>query len=178
MDKEIRSDSKLKGAALKEEQHDELWELRYPSGEAERLSLEAIAATEVPRICGVTCSVSTLHSYYRWARQKRRTDAARERAEQAKRDLLERVPDADTEDLERIGQMVFTSETIEEGNIKAFTALLRESNRRRKLEIDERKMSLLEEQAKKAEQAEAVTKDGKLSSDEKQLRLKQIFGIG
>lgn len=72
------------------------------------------------------------------------------------------------------------------------TAAMVAENEKRKLEIAEqkvrqkdeqldqndRRIKLLEEKARKADEAEEVAKDGSISSEEKQARLKQIFGIG
>lgn len=47
----------------------------------------------------------------------------------------------------------------------------------KKLELDERKVSLLEAKAKQAEDAEKAMGDTKLSPEEKQQKLRQIFGM-
>lgn len=174
-DKEIRSDAKLKN--LPEDKLEELWQCRYPEDEdAVKLSYDEILVA-LPDMVGYSVSRSTLGEFYAWLRQKRRMDAARQRSEQAKLRFMQDMPDASPEELERLGQMVFTSETVEEGNIKGFVALMRANNTKKKLQIEERRIHLLEERARKADEAEGVLKDGAVNGEEKQARLKQIFGI-
>lgn len=47
----------------------------------------------------------------------------------------------------------------------------------KKLELDERRIELLEQKAKQADQAAAAVKDDGLTAEEKQARLRQIFGM-
>lgn len=185
MGDEIRSDAKLKN--LTAEQLEELWEMRYPVDEdAEKLPYVRIASEELPRMVGYTVSLSTLSEFYAWLKQRKRMEAAEESAEQAKRDLLSMKPDASVEELERLGQLVFTSETIQGGNVKGFLGLMKESTARRKLELekesaetraeqterrlklaeeklaqDERRIVLLEEKVKKADEAKADLEERK-----------------
>tara|TARA_R110001599_G_scaffold336815_2_gene554819 strand:- start:609 stop:1178 length:570 start_codon:yes stop_codon:yes gene_type:complete len=153
-DKEIRTDAKLKN--LPEEDLETLWGFRYPDPEdedAQKLTYMQITSDELPRLFGFTVSLSTLSDFYAWYKQVRRVKAARARAEQAKVQLLEQNPDASLAELERIGQMVFTSETVADGNIKGFVALLKINKENRKLELDERRVKLLEAKAASADMA-------------------------
>lgn len=177
-DDEIRADAKLKN--LPEGKLDELWLLRHPLDGGKRKKIREIAAL-LPKRFGLSASISTVSGFYKWLRQKRRTEAARKRAEQAKRELLEQNPDATPDELERLGQMIFTSETVEDGDIKGFVALLKASNTRRKLEIEERRVKLLEEKARKAEQIEALMKERKAAggglSDETLEKIERTLGM-
>jgi hypothetical protein len=47
----------------------------------------------------------------------------------------------------------------------------------KKLELDERKVALLEAKAKQAEEAEKALGDSDLTPEQKQQRLRQIFGM-
>lgn len=146
-DKEIRGDAKLKN--LSAEDLDVLWSWRYPE-EPEDKKLYREIQVELPLQFGLTASVSTLSDFYGWLKQRKRMESAKARAEQAKLQLLEQNPDASLADLERIGQMVFTSETVADGDIKGFVALLKINKENRKLELEERRVKLLEEKAAEA----------------------------
>ena len=153
-DKEIRTDAKLKN--LTDEEKETLWGFRYPDPEdedAEKLTYMTIASEKLPEMCGFTVSLSTLSDFYSWYKQVRRLREARKRAEQAKVQMLEENPDASLEDLERLGQMVFTSETVADGNIKGFLGLLKINSANRKLELEERRVALLEKKAAAADMA-------------------------
>jgi F0F1-type ATP synthase delta subunit len=146
-----RSDAKLKN--LPEADQETLWLLLHPTDETTPpYSLEALAVhiSEEHRFEPALSSISEWRSWYS---QQRRTANAMARAEQAKIEWLKENPAATPEDLERLGQMVFTSESIESGNVKAFVALMRESSRRKALELDQRKLALLERKAAAADAA-------------------------
>jgi len=176
MEKEIRSDAKLKN--LPEEALEELWLMRNPGEDGEKLPLEAIAV-EVPLRWGFTCSVSTLSEFFKWLRLKKRMEAATHRAEQA-RLALASDPNITPADLSRIGQMVFTAETIEDGNVKAYVELVKLQLQAAKQDLELRKLKILETKAARMDAIEAkakeITAGGGLSAEtleviEKQLKL-------
>ena len=138
-DREIRSDSKLKGDALTEEQHQELWDLRYPAGETTPMGLEDIAATEVPRICSVTCAPSTLSEYYKWAKLKRSIEEREREADQAMEMYAAKNPDASQEKLRSIGQRYFSSKSIAEDDLAGWVKVQMVAEKRAAREFDERK---------------------------------------
>jgi hypothetical protein len=145
-DKEIRADAKLKN--LPAEALEELWLMRNPGEDGEKLTLEAIAV-EVPLRFGFTCSVSSLSEFYKWLRLKKRMEGAQARAIQARLELA-RDPSMTPEDLDRAAQTIFTAETLEEGNVKGYVALAKLGLQRRALDHDARKLALLEEKAAEA----------------------------
>lgn len=145
-DREIRADAKLKNlpaAAL-----EDLWRFRYPEEDGEKLTLEAVCV-QVESLYGFTCSLSSLSEFYKWLRLKRRMESAAERATQA-RYALAKDPAMTPDMLARVGQMVFTAETIEDGNVKAYVELVKLQLQARSLEINARKLKLLEDAAKEA----------------------------
>jgi hypothetical protein len=176
MEKEIRQDAKLK--SLSDEAHEALWMMRHPGEDGEKLTLEAIAV-EVPLRWGVTTSVSALSEFYKWLRMKKRMQAATLRAEQA-RFALASDPTMTPADLSRIGQMVFTAETIEDGNVKAYVELVKLQLQAAKQDLELRKLKILEAKAERLDAIEAkakeITSGGGLSAEtleviEKQLKL-------
>lgn len=173
-----RSDSKLK--RLPEADQETLWLLLHPvDPETRPYSLEE-ALVYLEDEHGISCARSTLSEWRSWYALRRRLENAQARAEQAKLEWLKENPDATPEDLERLGQMVFTAESIEAGNVKGFVALMRERSRRVALEIDQRKLALLEAKAARLDEIEKKAKEikqgGGLSPEmleflEKQLKL-------
>jgi hypothetical protein len=148
-DREIRIDAKLKGRAEKDPQFaEEMWLYRNPGEDGEKLSMEAIAAL-LPDTYNISCSVSVVSEFYKWLRLRKRMENAAERASQA-RYALAQDPNMTPDMLARVGQMVFTAETIEDGNVKAYVELVKLQLQARSLEINARKLKLLEDSAKEA----------------------------
>jgi len=169
-DKEIRADAKMKN--LPPEALEELWLLRNPGEDGEKLTLEAIAVA-IPDRFGFTCSVSSLSEFYKWLRLKRRMEAATLRAEQARLSLAS-DPNMTPADLARVGQMVFTAETIEDGNVKAYVELVKLQLQAAKQDIEIRKLKVMEAKAAQADAAKGVL-ETKLSPEEQNRRLREIL---
>jgi hypothetical protein len=87
--------------------------------------------------------------------------ASQARAEQAKLEWVKENPNASPDELEKLGQMVFTAESIEGGNIKGFVALMRERSRRKALEIDSQKLAILQRKADRLDELERKAKEMK-----------------
>lgn len=170
-DKEIRADAKLKN--LPPEALEDLWLMRNPGEDGEKLTMEAIAAA-LPGLYGFSCSLSSLSEFYKWLRLKKRMEAATLRAEQA-RSALAMDPSMTPADLSRIGQMVFTCETIEAGNVKAYVELVKLQLQAKKQEMEGRKLKLLEDNAAAAKaKLEALTTAAKSQGGLTPETLKQI----
>jgi hypothetical protein len=173
-DKEIRADAKLKN--LPPDALEELWLLRNPGEDGEKLTLEAVAVW-VPERFGFSCSVSSLSEFYKWLRLKRRMEAATRRAEQARLSLAS-DPNMTPADLARIGQMVFTAETIEDGNIKAYVELVKLQLQAANQEIELRKLKIVEAKAARLDALEAKAKElkqgGGLSAETLEMLEKQL----
>jgi hypothetical protein len=144
--KKARADAKLQN--LPEERQAEIWRLLHPEDGGQPLTLEAAAAA-LPGMVGFGVALSTLSAWRAWFALKRRLEAAADRAEQVKLELA-KDPSFTPDDLERAGQTLFTAEAIEEGNVRAFVALVRERNRAKALGVLERRVALLEEKAAEA----------------------------
>jgi hypothetical protein len=81
-------------------------------------------------------------------------EAARERASQAREELA-KDPNATPEDVARVGQIVFTSEMVDAGNVRGFVALEKLRLANRVADQDERRLAILEAKARRLEDAEA-----------------------
>jgi hypothetical protein len=173
-DKEVRADAKLKN--LPDEILDTLWRFRNPEEDGEKLTLEAILV-QLKDERGIEVSISTLSEFYKWLRFKRRMESAQDRAQQAREEML-KDPTINADDIERVAQAVFTAETMEDGNVKGFVALAKLRIANKQLQIDERRIELLERKAAQADQAKTVSDDDALTAEEKATRMKQIFRMG
>lgn len=169
-DKEIRADAKLKN--LHAEALEDLWRFRNPEEGGEKLTLEAVAV-QVEELYGFSVSLSSLSEFYKWLRLKKRMESAAERSSQA-RLALASDPGMTPEILARVGQMVFTAETIEDGNVKAYVELVKLQLQAGKQEMELRKLKLLEEKAALADAAKEVLTT-KLSPEEQNRRLREIL---
>jgi hypothetical protein len=75
-----------------------------------------------------------------------------------------------------VGQEVL-QKTMAEEDPKNRTAALRALLKRADQKLVDRRIRILEQQAQQAEKAKAVTEDKSLTPEEKQLKMKQIFGM-
>ena len=174
-DKKPRADAKLKN--LPDADQEALWGWMHPQDpDAKVMTLEE-AQGEIPLRWGFTVSLGSLSEWRSWYALRRRINAARERAEQTRLELLKDAT-LRPEEIEQIAQTIFTAETLEAGNVKGFVALAKLRLQSQQLDLDRAKLALLEKKAAAADEAKGVMGDGALSPDEKQARLKQIFGMG
>lgn len=158
-DKQPRADAKLKN--LPEDAQEALWEYLHPSDPEERRRTLAEAQSEVPLRHGFTVSLASLSEWRSWWALRRRMNAARERAEQTKIELLKDAslrPD----DIEKVAQAIFTAESLEQGNAKTFVALAKLRLQGQKVDLDRRRIALLEAAAAEAkEKLLAITNTAK-----------------
>lgn len=156
----VRADARLQN--LPQEALEELWALRHPEVEGDRVWTLTEVAAWAPGRFGFEVSTSAVANFYQWLAMKRRMESAAASADQAKLEWVKQNPDTKPDDLEALGQMVFTSESIHDGNVKAFVALMRERTRAKIVEHDRRRLVLLEENARQAKaKLEALTTDAK-----------------
>jgi hypothetical protein len=171
-DQEPRRDATLKN--LTQDAQDLLWELMRPNGDKPGMSVEQMQA-EIALRHGFTVAPSTIYEWRKWYAMRRRFEAAKERAAQAKLEFLKENPDASADELRRVGDFVFTSEAIEGNNIKAYVSLAKLELNRRQFELDSRRLALLEAKATAADQAKEVLEDSGITQDEKNRRLREIL---
>lgn len=174
MSRKPRSDSKLD--ALTPEQKEQL---------ASWLTVENVSYDEAKARCAqhfsVFTSVAALQAFYsrfaapwKYAQAKGEADAFAE--------LMEGKFDAAT--IKRAKQLAFEAMTGPQPDLKAAKTLLKivgDSAKvdlaKEKLTLDARKVAILEKKAAQADAAEGVTKDTTLTPEQRQARLKEIFGL-
>lgn len=149
--RKVNAHAKVKN--LPEGDQETLWLLMHPTDKTvPPYTLEA-ALVHLQEEHGIECALSTLSEWRSWYALKKRMEKAAARAQQATLEFAREHPDATPDDLEKYGQMIFTAESIEKGDAKTFNALQRERSRRMSLEIDARRIVLLEKKAKAADEA-------------------------
>lgn len=158
--RKVAAHAKLKN--LPEGDQETLWLLMHPTdAETPPMTLEAVLV-HLQEEHGISCALSTLSEWHSWYALGKRMEKAAERSRQATLEFASTYPDAGPEDLERFGQMIFTAESIEARDLKGFNALVRERSRRMSLELDRRKLVLLEAAAAEAKaKLDAITTKAK-----------------
>jgi hypothetical protein len=184
-DKKPRCDSKLD--TMKPESR--VLELRdmMLAGTGHREILEWLALE-----CGVTCSPSALTTFYKrhcWPVIRERRQVSVIKAE-ALGDAMAKDPiNWDDKIIEKTKQLAFEflaadpndSESIGkllDSIIKAKKQDFTEKIQTAKHELEQRRVDLMEKKAAQADKAKDVTGNEALTAEEKQARLKQIFGMG
>ncbi|MBK1884112.1 hypothetical protein JIN85_16955 [Luteolibacter pohnpeiensis] len=162
--KRPRNDAKLKKRAYEDPQFaEDLWRMRNPEDGGEQIPFEEILVA-LQRDYGIASSLGALSDFYPWLDRKYRWEAAAAAADQAKQQRLAENPETSLEELENLGQFVFTNEAIASKDTKAFVQLRRTRQNDRKIEIDERRMAVLEAAEKRQRDAEEAIR--KINSDE------------
>jgi hypothetical protein len=185
--KDPRSDAALKNKADQDPQFaDEMWRFRHPEKDGQKLRLIDVAA-ELQTRYGLSASISTLHSFYKWLGVKRDFTESRNVVHQIKEEMR-RDPSITPEAIERAGVVMFATGGIQRKDSRLFTAMMKIGQGRAKLDQNEkrldqsdaqlkmesRRLALLEAKAAKADQAKEVLAT-KLSPEEQNRRLREIL---
>jgi hypothetical protein len=133
---------------------------------------------------GIKVSITALSEFYSWFKLREFYEQAESHAEQQKQLMTEFDP-ANTDRAEKFADFCFIQEATKKRDAKTYVAVgqLRETRKHREaksahdskaLELQERRVAVLEAKVAKAV---ATLGDGKLSSSEREARMKEIFGI-
>lgn len=185
----VRADAKLQN--LPEAALDELWALRHPEIEGDKVWTLTDVAAWVPGRFNFQVSTSAVGNFYQWLELKRRMDARNVLADQLKLALAQ-DPNFSEEQIKKAGQKLFMAEGIIEKDARVFKAMAdstqddaRLAQNREIIQLkkaagkrDERKLAILEKKAAQADAAQGVSNDGTLTDEEKAAKLKQIFRMG
>jgi len=175
MEQESRSNAKLK--SLPRSVRDLMWQMRNPQEEGEKKFsyVEILAWLQAEH--GVESSMGALTPYFAWERLARRMEEAKSRAEQAREEMA-RDPHATPEAIANVGQMVFTAEMVDEGNVKAFVELEKLRMQNKQLDLDLQKFALVKAKADRLDALEAKAKElkqgGGLSAETLEMLEKQL----
>ena len=183
-DKKPRADSKLD--SMPESRVMELRD-KLLAGESYQDCLSWLLAE-----CGMSSSLAALSSFYKRhcapvIRERRQLSVVKA---EALGDAMAADPvNWDDKIVERTKQLAFEFLTADQNDPEAVSKLLdavvkarkqefTERIQTRRADVEERKLAILEAKAKQADEAAGVAANGTMTPEEKQARLKQIFGMG
>jgi hypothetical protein len=175
-----RADSKLR--TLPPDQRTALTDWLVEEGISYAEARERLAARY-----GVKTSLGAISDYWQTECFSLRYRAARSAADRIVETMREGdgATAFDEATLHAVGQRAFELAVARDADISGLTTLIKvigDSAKlqiaRERLEIDKRKVAVLEAKAAQADEAAAVTGDAKLTPEEKLARHRQIFGIG
>jgi len=172
---DFRADAKLK--RLPEEVRRQIWLMRNPQDvEDKRFTLAELVGW-LRDEHKVESSITAFHYFLPWLDMWMRMEIAKDRAAQASEEIA-KDPASSPESVARVGQMVFTSEMVNQGNVKAFVELERIRLQAISLENENRKLKLLEAKANRLDELEAKAKElkqgGGLSAETLEMLEKQL----
>jgi hypothetical protein len=192
--KKVRPEAKIK--TLPDEVQETLWDLlRTPMEGREKPMTYVEARAWLLAHHEVETSNAALSDWYSWYGLRLRTERRKAIVEEAVAELAKSDPTKTLEELQAFGQVLFTAESIEGRDAKAFTEVWRASEkalmrkqakeqaeadrelRKESLEIDKRKIALLEEKAALADKAKDVM-ESQESEEEKAAKMRRLFGMG
>lgn len=164
-----RSDSKLK--TLPPRQQGEIFALLQSTSYVQAKGI-------VREKFGVETSVGALCEFFAWYPTSRIVEEAASIADQLKADL-KKLPGLDLDDdkLSRIGQAAFEAQALKAGDSDAFVALRKLRQKDNEHRLNERRIALLERKAAQADQAEGVTRDESLTPEQREAKMREIFGL-
>lgn len=126
---------------------------------------------------GLKTSSAALSEFLSWYRLRQRLSRNQSVVETLLTDLRRDNPKIDPDELFKIGQSFFSALAIEQQDPDAWARTIRTDQRAQALELEARRVSVLEQKASQADQAAAVTGDTSLTPEQKQQKFREIFGI-
>lgn len=132
----------------------------------------------------VEVSIGALSRFYATSCFSLRSSEAKEFAEHVVQEAVKMDATYDQATLALIRQKAFERAYAREGNLEELATLAKIIGDSRKLQLKEqdqklteRRITILEKKASQAEAAEGVTRDEKLTPEQRQQKLKEIFGL-
>lgn len=166
-----RSDAKLK--TLPDEQQELLWEFLNTEGNGVRDAVPFCKSE-----FDLETSTGALSGWWRWYSLKKELDAAEAATTQATLFYKERNPDASPEDLAEAGNMMFMASAMQSKDPKAWFFVLKNYTDLEKVKLDRDKLEQrIREYEAKVKQVGKTVKDTKLSPEEREQKIKEIFGL-
>lgn len=162
-----RADSRLK--TLPEKRQAEIAELCRDKALAE--------VVELLRSQGLKTSSGALSTWLAWRHLRERLERNQTVVETLLADLKRHNPALTDQELEAAGNQLFSALAIEQQDAGAWAITRRLALKQRGLELEARRVKLLEEKARKADEALSVTKATGLSAEQKMARFREIFGL-
>lgn len=128
---------------------------------------------------GVTVSLATLSNWLNWYALRAKIGNVAAMADDLARILKER-PDLNLDDatIMRAAQAFFEARSMQEGDAKTYVALAGVRRGTAEIRLKERRIALEERKLRQAEAAEQVAKNPTLTPEQKDMRYREIFGLG
>lgn len=173
-----RSDSRLK--TLPEERQRHVIELMRTRSLAE--------VRKELRADGITTSSAALSDFFSWWHLREQFRGWEEDTATMLELLKRDHPELSEEELAGYGNAMFQLRAIKEQDVEAYTALMTARHRavmderklklrERELALKERRLRLLEAKAEQADKAKALLGEGGLTPEEREQRMRQVFGL-
>lgn len=183
MEPTSRADAKLKG--LPRAVRDVLWLMRNPMEEGDKMFTYVEILVWLASEHGVQSSPAALTPYYAWEKMNRDIENGIAAAEQAKLEFAMKYPDASAEKLREVGQLVFTTKTMQADNLDGWVKLQELWERRqerllRKEQWDAKKEAAARKQAAEDE-IRKVSSDKTMTAEERRAavidKMDEFFGL-
>lgn len=166
--KKPRSDSPLRSLPEDAQTQVIAWLQEKSQGEVRKL---------VKAAHGFEPSDAALSGFWSWWHVRRQLHRNQATVGTLLEDLKREQPELSDEDLFSVGQRFFTALAIEQQDSLSWKRAQDATSRRELVSVMRRKLALLERKAQQADATEQITKDADLTPEEKQQRIRQIFGM-
>lgn len=125
----------------------------------------------------LTTSEAALSEFFSWYSLRQRMEAT----ESTTQDLQEMLSQAEfglsPEQVAAMGNLMFITSATRDNDPKTFVAMAKVLLANRKLDMEGRRITLLEQKAAKADAAEQALQNPELTEEEKNAKLREVFGM-
>lgn len=125
----------------------------------------------------ISTSLGALSDFYSWYSLRRDLQDADQEVQSLLQLISEGEYNLDTRQLESLGNTLFLLRARASGDWKQHKAAVELLLKSRKVSVEERKVTLLEAKAAQADQAKELLGDADLTPEERDRRMKAVFGI-
>lgn len=169
MSRKHRADSNLK--TLPEELQEEIiTRLNAKGGSYKAITEWLRAEMDVPT------SIGALSEFYSWRTLRSQVREAESDTQSLQEALSASEFGLSSGQIQELGNLMFITKATKQADAKTFVAMAKLLIQKQKLEVDSRKVALLEQKAAQADAAAGIAKDGTLTKEDKQQRIFEIFG--
>lgn len=169
MSRKHRADSNLK--TLPEEQQSEIITRLNAKGGSYKAVCEWLRAE-----WDVATSIGALSEFYSWHQLRTQVKEAESDTQTLQELLSASEFGLSAQQVQEAGNLMFVMRATKQQDAKSYVAMAKLLLQKQKLDVEARKVALLEAKAAKADAADGIAKDGTLSKEDKQKRIFEIFG--
>ncbi len=126
---------------------------------------------------GIDVGTTALADFYQfWCVELRFRKAEVQRLEVIAR-IRVQMPDVTLEEAEAFGDAAFLLSSTAEGDLGSYAKMRKITEGAKRTKLDARRIAILEKKAAQLDKLEATMKDGTLTVEQRQQRMKEVFGI-